>query len=919
LVSSSILLTATADSRLGNVNNNVGYDEQRASRLQTDNRRKKKHIIDSQKRKLKWGSVTWMDGGNSPTDNKNDNDSNKAAKSSKRKGRTKGKARKHIDDDEWGHSGLSNNTSSILPQPTTQSLPPPTMPPQQPTISPTKPLPVLTIVGDDNDPEHAFPLAECHGDCDEDTDCAEGLHCYMREDIEEVPGCQGSGESGKDYCFKPTPIDLIIKGDNNDPEHAFPLMSCQGDCDEDTDCAEGLHCFKRDDLEEVPGCRGKGVKDYDYCFMPGPTDLIIKGDDNDPDHAFPLMSCQGDCDEDEDCAEGLHCFKRDEYEEVPGCQGKGNKGSDYCYYPAAMEEMSSNTTTSSEDGTPSSYTPTSFPSASPVDNAASNEMSSGGRFPTILWPPPPTPSTSSPSSLPVSTDNLLFGTTSPAAEMTSSPSLSSTSEDTNTTSDTSSSSVGTLIMPPPLTDIEMDLFGIISLNPIERNVFQTQTSNYINSFYNDVTNSSDIRANVTVVTSSIDVTDEIVPMFVGTSTYPDADCTEIIPLTVKFGLKLTLYTTNEDTDYEEVVTYPFSTVEFQKLYVDEYLKANDEMGYQDLKCISSIRIPSSDENAAGNSTTEEEEVEGEEEEELPQDMPTLPPVGDTNTTDTNATNDESAMESEAPSYAPTSGMPTYSPSASEESVDLRMNHPDIYERKCDDNPEVSETDIDEYEVSFEYGVDSTSNTIHFIDELGRMILDFLAISVMRCSETGQTRSQGGSVVSIILANTEVWSCDPYEQGCGVLNTKLLITSSGLATSHVHRDILSVLQESFKEGMFTEFIPELTTTSYLGPEPEVFSFIESEETINEESNAAGIIFRVSCAFLILFGVSVLVLVASMVKCPGKLPDKVIMLLNGNKYFNAIITKKDTKKEDEASDIDTVEDDSSQLLQGSVVAL
>jgi len=53
-----------------------------------DTRRKKKHIIDSRKEKLNWGS--------SPTDN--NNDSIKATKSSKRKGRTKGKARKHIDD-----------------------------------------------------------------------------------------------------------------------------------------------------------------------------------------------------------------------------------------------------------------------------------------------------------------------------------------------------------------------------------------------------------------------------------------------------------------------------------------------------------------------------------------------------------------------------------------------------------------------------------------------------------------------------------------------------------------------------------------------------------------------------------------------------------------------------------------------------
>ena len=118
LVSSSMILIAAADSRKGNVNNDnnsINYNKQRASRLQTNTRRKKKHIRDSQKRKLNWGSVTWMDGGNSPT--KDNNDSIKATKSSKRKVRTKGKARKHIDDN-WGHGGVSNNTtlSSVLPQ-----------------------------------------------------------------------------------------------------------------------------------------------------------------------------------------------------------------------------------------------------------------------------------------------------------------------------------------------------------------------------------------------------------------------------------------------------------------------------------------------------------------------------------------------------------------------------------------------------------------------------------------------------------------------------------------------------------------------------------------------------------------------------------------------------------------------------------
>jgi hypothetical protein len=33
---------------------------------------------------------------------------------------------------------------------------------------------------------------------------------------------------------------------------------CQGDCDSDADCEDGLICFQRGSLEEVPGCLGAG-------------------------------------------------------------------------------------------------------------------------------------------------------------------------------------------------------------------------------------------------------------------------------------------------------------------------------------------------------------------------------------------------------------------------------------------------------------------------------------------------------------------------------------------------------------------------------------------------------------------------------------------------------------------------------------
>lgn len=47
----------------------------------------------------------------------------------------------------------------------------------------------------------------------------------------------------------------------------------------------------------------------------------------------PCAQCEGDCDEDEDCKLGLKCMERDEFEQVPGCEGEGVEGWDYCYDP----------------------------------------------------------------------------------------------------------------------------------------------------------------------------------------------------------------------------------------------------------------------------------------------------------------------------------------------------------------------------------------------------------------------------------------------------------------------------------------------------------------------------------------------------------------------------------------------------------
>jgi hypothetical protein len=225
----------------------------------------------------------------------------------------------------------------------------------------------LAYVGDEALPIRSFPLLLCEGDCDSDSDCAAGLVCFQRSGTENVPGCLGAGQSGKDYCYSassivPTPATsmpiqapssnfktLRIDGDNGTPMTAFPLPECSGDCDSDYDCFGDLKCWERRGLDPVLGCNGLGKSGKDYCYKPnGPGSLAITGDNAFPSRSFPLRRCEGDCDKDSDCSRGLSCFQRAALEPVPGCLGEGSYGKDYCY-----------------KATPTFVTPTSSPTSPP--------------------------------------------------------------------------------------------------------------------------------------------------------------------------------------------------------------------------------------------------------------------------------------------------------------------------------------------------------------------------------------------------------------------------------------------------------------------------------------------------------------------------------------------------------------------------
>ena len=129
------------------------------------------------------------------------------------------------------------------------------------------------------------------------------------------------------------------------PSNKFGL--CQGHCTSDIDCRAGLQCFERNErFEAVPGCMG-GENDWSltsYCVdEPNPADsppsspqfpdIFSYPSDDFPSDGIPLGRCEGHCESDDQCENGLVCFEREmRFMAVPGCRGGENDWSlnSYC-------------------------------------------------------------------------------------------------------------------------------------------------------------------------------------------------------------------------------------------------------------------------------------------------------------------------------------------------------------------------------------------------------------------------------------------------------------------------------------------------------------------------------------------------------------------------------------------------------------
>ena len=171
--------------------------------------------------------------------------------------------------------------------------------------------------------------------------------------------------------FAPTKEDKIINyvGECTGSSGGYRCGLCEGDCDSDSDCEDGLVCVSRDGFEPVPGCSGEGgsrdmwvsAPCYDiktpliitctrkilqFCCFKKAKDVCRKAElveyrdslrinPGGCSSASECSKCEGPCLADGDCSSGLHCFvSRVDFSPIPNCVtgGAGDiGGASYCY------------------------------------------------------------------------------------------------------------------------------------------------------------------------------------------------------------------------------------------------------------------------------------------------------------------------------------------------------------------------------------------------------------------------------------------------------------------------------------------------------------------------------------------------------------------------------------------------------------
>ena len=374
----------------------------------------------------------------------------------------------------------------------------------------------------------------------------------------------------------------------------------------------------------------------------------------------------------------------------------------------------------------------------------------------------------------------------------------------------------------------MDLFGLISLDPSERAAFEERTAAYIADFYggdeedptldtlDDLfeldgdlgTGSVGPGDGVRVLSASVSVTDQTLPLG---DTF-GIDCEDIDPLLATFTLEFVYESDDPGATADEVAARPFSTEEFRRRYIDDFLKRSDGGGtsFFDLLCVSELRLPPEEGGTEAPTAADA----------TPTAVPTV---------------------TVPPSDAPSEFV--------DDIFDIRRRSDEL-ERACPPGPKTRSfgwgrrQGQEEFEVTFVYGVETSTSSRRFVGGIEDAVLDYVATNVLRCADDGDSpprlRSGGapavgapdaaGEVVRVRYpsegAISAVSDCDPVTSeagGCAVLSTTLYVTTlAGADGPRVHRDVLTVLDDALRGDAFIGTVPDVVVTSYLGPDPEAAS-------------------------------------------------------------------------------------------------
>jgi len=87
-----------------------------------------------------------------------------------------------------------------------------------------------------------------------------------------VPGCSGQN-NGENFCINPNFEDADFNQplDSSNGEYAYDhgtLDLCEGNCQYDFNCVNGLVCSNASNHGHVPGCTGTSVGSFNYCTYP---------------------------------------------------------------------------------------------------------------------------------------------------------------------------------------------------------------------------------------------------------------------------------------------------------------------------------------------------------------------------------------------------------------------------------------------------------------------------------------------------------------------------------------------------------------------------------------------------------------------------------------------------------------------------